>query len=74
MINQLHRKYDPNHRNIMKNTWRAIPTITTNIYIYIYINKQSLEKIQLEFEIRIQFCTMDHTKIIHLNLGKNFNM
>ena len=40
----------------------------------IYNNKQSLEKVQLEFEIRIQFCVMcrnlcgDYTIIIHLSL------
>ena len=39
----------------------------------IYNNKQSLEKVQLEFEIRIQFCVMclnlckDRTIIIHLS-------
>ena len=40
----------------------------------IYNNKQSLEKVQLEFEIKIQFCVMcqnlcgDYTIIIHLSL------
>ena len=39
----------------------------------IYNNKQSLEKVQLEFEIRIQFYVMcwnlcgDYTIIIHLS-------
>ena len=34
--------------------------INQNIYryIYIYINKQNLEKIQLDFTIEIQFCIM----------------
>ena len=44
------------------------------IYIYIYINRKSSEKIQLKFEIKIQFCVMclnlcgDYTIIIHLSL------
>ena len=45
-----------------------------HLYIYIYINRQNLEKVQLEFEIRIQFCNMclnlcgDHAIISHLSL------
>ena len=34
-----------------------------SIYIYIYINRQNLEKVQLEFKIRIQFC------VLRLNLN-----
>ena len=43
-------------------------------HLYIYINRQNLEKVQLEFEIRIQFCNMclnlcgDHKIIIYLSL------
>ena len=43
-------------------------------YNLVYINKQNLEKVQLEFEIIIQFCFMclslceEHTIIIHLSL------
>ena len=59
-------------------------TMLDKIYIYIcvcvcvcvcvYFNRKSLERVQLEFEIRIQFCVMclnlceDHTIIIHLSL------
>ena len=28
------------------------------VCVYIYINRQNLEKIQLEFQIRVQFCAM----------------
>ena len=48
-------------------------TVHCLIYIYIYINRQSLKKVQSEFEIIIQFCAMclnlcgDHTIIIHLS-------
>ena len=42
------------------------------IYIYININRQNLEKVQLEYEIRIQFCIMclnlygNHSIIIYI--------
>ena len=28
------------------------------IYISIYINRQNLEKIQLDFTLKVQFCTV----------------
>ena len=56
--------------------FQYFPRASHGLATSIYINKQSLEKVQLEFEIRIQFCTLylnlcvDHSIIIHLS----FNM
>ena len=52
---------------------KVIKVRSLQIYIYIYINRESLEKFQLEFEIIIQCGIMclnlygDYTIIIHLN-------
>ena len=35
-----------------------IVTCICSDYTLVYINKQNSEKVKLEFEIRIQFCTM----------------
>ena len=42
-----------NHRNNMRNTWRTIPIITTNLYIYIYIYKTEASEALTIFHISI---------------------
>ena len=62
-------------REMLTNVLRALVyELFLEAFYGIYINKQSLEKVQLQFEIRIQFCVMclnlceDHIIIIHLSL------
>ena len=62
-------------REMLTNVLRALVyELFLEAFYGIYINKQILEKVQLQFEIRIQFCVMclnlceDHIIIIHLSL------